>query len=91
MSRRTAYWLAAVAVTAFALSVPDGRAEDARRSMDTGDCVVAEYVPGPVDTFPLLRFADGQVSLNDRCMVRQTKLNAKMPPVYVSGHPVGFC
>jgi hypothetical protein len=53
--------------------------------------VPAELVPGPVDTMPMLRFADGQISLNDRCMVRLVKLNPKMPPVYVSGHPVGFC
>jgi hypothetical protein len=52
---------------------------------------VAEQVPGDVDSFPKLRFADGLVSLNDRCMVKQRELNPKMPPVYVSGRPVGFC
>ncbi len=30
-------------------------------------------------------------TMNDRCMVRRAKLNLKMPPVYVSGRPVGFC
>lgn len=43
------------------------------------------------DSLPRLIFADGLVSLNDRCMVRQVKLNRKMPPIYVSGEPVGFC
>jgi len=43
------------------------------------------------DSLPRLVFADGLVSLNDRCMVRQVKLNPKMPPIYVSGEPVGFC
>lgn len=43
------------------------------------------------DTLPRIRFTDGLVSLNDRCMVRRVKLNAKVPPVYVSGQPVGFC
>lgn len=40
---------------------------------------------------PRVRFADGQVSVNDRCPVRQVKLNRRMPPLYVNGHPVGFC
>lgn len=53
--------------------------------------VVAERVPGDVDTLPRLRYGDGLVSLNDRCMVRHLELNPKMPPVYVSGRPVGFC
>ena len=52
---------------------------------------VAEIVKGDIDSLPKLRFADGMVSLNDRCMVRKVPLNPKMPPVYVSGHPVGFC
>jgi len=46
---------------------------------------------GGSDEYPLLCFADGQVSLNDRCIVRQRPLNPKMPPVYVNGRPVGFC
>jgi hypothetical protein len=41
--------------------------------------------------FPRVRFCDGQVSLNDRCMVRHVKLNYKMAPTYVNGRPVGFC
>jgi hypothetical protein len=43
------------------------------------------------DSFPRLVFGDGLISLNDRCIVRKTKLNPKMPPVYVNGRPVGFC
>lgn len=41
--------------------------------------------------FPRLRLADGQVTVNDRCMVRQSKLNRRLPPVFVNGRPVGFC
>jgi hypothetical protein len=41
--------------------------------------------------FPRLVFADGQTSLNDRCMVRMAKLNRKMPPMFVNGKAVGFC
>jgi hypothetical protein len=45
-----------------------------------------------VDSLPRLRFRDdGQVSLNDRCAVREVKLNPKMQPAYVNGRPVGFC
>ena len=44
------------------------------------------------DSFPRLRYFDtGLVSINDRCAVRKTRLNPKMPPVYVNGQPVGFC
>lgn len=50
----------------------------------------AEYADA--DTlFPHLRYPDGQVSLNDRCMVRAVKLNPRMPAIYVNGRPVGFC
>lgn len=41
--------------------------------------------------FPRIRYADGLVSVNDRCPVRQRKLNTKLPPIYVNGLPVGFC
>lgn len=41
--------------------------------------------------FPRLRFADGEESLNDRCPVRKAKLNRRLPPLFVNGHPVGFC
>ena len=44
------------------------------------------------DSFPRVRYFDTDlVSINDRCAVRKVKLNPKMPPVYVNGHPVGFC
>ncbi len=55
---------------------------------DTG---AVEFVDSEVDTLPRVRFADGQVSVNDRCMVRGVKLNRRMPPMYVNGQPVGFC
>jgi hypothetical protein len=50
-----------------------------------------QYVPGTDEKFPRLRYADGQISLNDRCPVRHVKLNPKMAPVYVNGKPIGFC
>jgi len=51
----------------------------------------AQYVPGTEEKLPRLRYADGQISLNDRCPVRHAKLNPKMAPVYVNGKPIGFC
>ncbi len=53
---------------------------------------VGEFVAGEEDSFPRIRYFDtGLVSLNDRCPVRKTPLNPKMPPVYVNGLPIGFC
>ncbi len=43
------------------------------------------------DSLPRIEYADGSVTLNDRCMVRQVKLNPKLPPVFVNGLPIGFC
>jgi hypothetical protein len=49
-------------------------------------------VSGDDVTHPRLRYADGQVSLNDTCAIRMDKqLNPKIPPVYINGQPVGFC
>lgn len=50
-----------------------------------------EYVPQKDEKLPRIRFADSQISLNDRCPVRLGKLNLKMAPVYVNERPVGFC
>ena len=49
------------------------------------------YVPQPDLNFPRIRYADSLVSMNDRCMVRQSRLGLSHPPVYVSRQPVGFC
>jgi len=49
------------------------------------------YVPTTDPEHPRLKYADSLLSLNDRCMVRMTKLNPKVRPVYVSRMPVGFC
>jgi len=48
--------------------------------VDTGDTL-----------HPRVRYADSLVSLNDRCIVRMTKLSRKTRPVYVNGRPIGFC
>ena len=39
-----------------------------------------------------LRYADGQISVNDACMIRlENGLNPRIPPMYVNGRPLGFC
>ena len=63
-------------------------------SKETSD-PVAQAKPAvyqnPDAEFPGLVFADGQVSVNDKCPVRKTKLNRRMPAVFANGRPVGFC
>jgi hypothetical protein len=48
-------------------------------------------VPGSDPDFYKFRWPSGDVSVNDRCAVRQNKLNPKIEPVWVNGRPVGFC
>jgi hypothetical protein len=50
-----------------------------------------EYVPTADVNHPRVRYTDSLVSVNDRCIVRQGKLNPSYLPVYVNGHPIGFC
>ena len=86
--------LIAVAAVAMAILLCVGWAAgdggDAARQDVEQPRAMARYV-NLTDSLPRLIFADGLVSLNDRCMVRRVKLNPKMPPIYVSGEPVGFC
>jgi len=53
--------------------------------------MVGVLVPGDVDSFPRVEYPGVGVTLNDRCMVRQSRLNPEMRPMYVNNHPVGFC
>jgi YHS domain-containing protein len=41
--------------------------------------------------YPRVKYPDGLASLNDRCIVRQNRLNPAIHPVYVNGLPVAFC
>ena len=61
-----------------------------RRPPLDGEGVVALPSENPVRYH--LRYRDGQVSLNDACVIRlENKLNPKIPPFYVNGQPIGFC
>jgi len=56
----------------------------------TGDGVFA--VPGDDEDHHRLRFADGQVSRNDSCMIKLgNRLNPRVPAMYVNGEPLAFC
>jgi hypothetical protein len=73
----TARWIGALAL-AGVCGLP--LAGSAQRHVPTGD-----------PEHPRVRYTDSLTSLNDRCMVRKTKLNPKVRPVYVNHQPVGFC
>ena len=81
----------AIAAMAVCATVASADRKDSAKAPAKSYMVVGEYI-NPQDTLPRIRyFADGQVSLNDRCAVRKVRLNDKMPPLYVNGKPVGFC
>jgi hypothetical protein len=40
---------------------------------------------------PRIAFPDGSKTENDRCIVRQRRLDPGLPPVWVNGRPIGFC
>ena len=49
------------------------------------------YVRSDEPAFPKVKYADSLVSANDRCIVKKTKLNPAIRPVYVNWRPIGFC
>ena len=49
------------------------------------------YIQGGSPDFPHIRYADSLISLNSRCTVRKLKMGNMTRPVYVNGHPLGFC
>ncbi len=73
----TARWIAAITLAGMCGLPLAGRAQ---RRVPTAD---PEY--------SRIRYSDSLTSLNDRCMVRKSKLNLKVRPVYVNQQPVGFC
>ena len=49
-----------------------------------------QYVPTDPQEHPRLAYGNS-VTLNDRCPVRQAKLNPTYKPVYVNRQPIAFC
>jgi hypothetical protein len=93
--KRAALFLVAIAlslgVVVLACSKKQKEEQAEQTEPEKDYMVVGEYV-SLQDTLPHIRyFEDNLVSLNDRCAVRKVKLNPKLPPIYVNGHPVGFC
>ncbi len=86
MKRVVVRFLGTAGVIALAVLSINCSEQKAALVKDTGTVAYADS-----SEFPRLIFADGQTSMNDRCMVRMAKLNRKMPPIYVNGRPVGFC
>lgn len=76
--------LFALAVAAF---IACGQEQQPRLLDDIG---VAEYTDSTLD-FPVMRYADGQLTINDRCPVRKVPLNRRLTPLFVNGRPLGFC
>ena len=68
--------------------------ESSRVAEDTASVDLTDRVAAYDDTslaLPRLVYADGAITLNDRCPVRKAKLNRRLPAMMVNGHPVGFC
>lgn len=71
--------------------VAGGNANEGGQGEDRPETVPSARYLAPDDSLSPIVFGDGHVSINDRCIVRGGRLNLRMPPVYVNGHPVGFC
>jgi YHS domain-containing protein len=50
-----------------------------------------QYVPTDPPEHPRLSYGGSLITLNDRCPVRQAKLNPTYKAVYVNRRPVAFC
>ncbi|MCA9782785.1 MAG: hypothetical protein KDC10_06730 [Calditrichaeota bacterium] len=80
-----------------AAEAPAPRAEPSSEESAMADMAPMPVMPlgellHPEDSLSVMRyFADGKITLNDRCAVRQVRLNRKMGASYVNDHPVGFC
>ena len=86
-------WLSSVALLASTIvGLVLGCARE-QQPLPIVDLAPSEYVGGDPGEGKLarIRYSDGLVSPNDKCMVRQVKLNLRVPPIYVNGLPMGFC
>lgn len=67
-----------------------GCASGGRDLPPSPDTAPGAYVDSTAELSPV-RYANAQVTLNDRCPVRQSRLNTKLKPLLVNGLPIGFC
>lgn len=88
--RRSARWALPVCV-ALAVAACSGERRDGAPAEGMSNMGAMAHYVNDSDSLPRIRYANGLVTLNDRCIVRQRKLNLRLPPVYVNGEPVGFC
>ncbi|MBK7143169.1 MAG: hypothetical protein IPH75_13930 [bacterium] len=54
------------------------------------DIGIAAFTDSTLD-FPPMQYANGQLTINDRCPVRKVPLNRRLSPLFVNGKPLGFC
>jgi len=88
-THRSIILVAAVVTLACSDKKDEAKREEVASTMPA--VVYGEFIQ-PEDSLPRMRyFETGLVGVSDRCAVRKVRLNPKMPPVYVNGHPVGFC
>jgi YHS domain-containing protein len=52
---------------------------------------VGEFVDAKQPFSRVHYFASNQVSINDRCLIHQRRLDPSVPPFYIAGKAVGFC
>lgn len=71
----------------FGLLTACGKKQTARMVEDIG---VGAYTDSTVE-LPRLQYANGDITINDRCPVRKVSLNRRLMPLFVNGKPLGFC
>lgn len=79
-------WLTAAAVLVAAFTVSCGPAEE---TVLLDDAALAAFAD--TTDLPRLVYPGDLLTLNDRCPVRKSRLNPRMPAIWVNEHPVGFC
>ena len=76
-----------IAVSIIATVFACGKEPTARLVDDIG---LGIYTDTLLD-YPPMRYANGNVTINDRCPVRKVPLNPRLTPLFVNGKPLGFC
>jgi hypothetical protein len=82
--------MTAAAAGIVGLLLSAGCAAEPRMARSAPALGTARYVDAAAEK-PRIRWGDAPESLNDRCIVRKSKLNLRMPPIFVNGQAIGFC